>query len=147
MVVSLSEDVTAIVGKREYNSTINSIFGFSLPLKSNGLPNWEDSVRKNSLDAVRMFSTYKRATVIIFIMAEPLGEGIPPMRICSFGSDNSFTATDVKNRLDTIVSLLKEKGISVLTYSTDGDSRVIINYHKLNVILLLTNRSIFIFQE
>lgn len=69
------------------------------------------------------------------------------MRICSFGSDNSFTATDVKNRLDTIVSLLKEKGISVLTYSTDGDSRVIINYHKLNVILLLTNRSIFIFQE
>lgn len=94
-----------------------------------------------------MFSTYKRATVIIVIMTQPLGDGIPPMRICSFGSDNSFTATDVKNRLDTIVSLLKEKGISVLTYSTDGDSRIIINYHELNVILLLTNRFIFIFQE
>jgi hypothetical protein len=74
-----------------------------------------------------MFSTYKRATVIIVIMAQHLEDGIPPMRICSFGSDNTFTAVDVKNRLATIVSLLKEEGISVLTYSTDGDSRVIIN--------------------
>ncbi len=71
---------------------------------------------------------------MIVMLAQPLGDGIPPMRICSFSNDNSFTATDVKNRLDTIVSLLKEKGISVLTYSPDRDSRVIINCHKLNVI-------------
>ena len=80
-IVSLSEDATAIVGKREYNSTSNSKYGFSLPLQSNGLPNWKDSVIDNTLDAVRMFSTYKRATVIIVIMAQPLGDGIPPMRM------------------------------------------------------------------
>ena len=126
-IVSLSEDATAIVGKREYNSTSNSIYGFNLPLQPNGLPNWKDSVIDNTLDVVRMFSTYKRATVIIVIMAQPLGDGIPPMRICCFGSNNTFTAVDVKKRLATIVSLLKEQGISVLTYSADGDSRVIIN--------------------
>jgi len=127
MMVSLSEDATAAVGKRQYNSTTNSIYGFSLPLQLNGLPNWKDSVINSALDAVRMFSTYKRATVLIVVMAQPMGDGIPPIRICSFGSDNTFKTTDVKHRLETMVSLLKTEGNIVLTYSADGDSRVKIN--------------------
>ncbi|KAK4007844.1 hypothetical protein OUZ56_012995 [Daphnia magna] len=51
MMVSLSEDATAAVGKRQYNSTTNSIYGFSLPLQPNGLPNWKDSVINSALDA------------------------------------------------------------------------------------------------
>ena len=102
----------------------NSIYGFSLPLQPNGLPNWKDSVINSALDAVRMFSTYKRATMLIVVVAQSMGYGIPSIRICLFGSDNTFKTTDVKHRLETIVSLLKTEGIIVLTYSADGDSRV-----------------------
>nr|CAH0104464.1 unnamed protein product [Daphnia galeata] len=80
MMVSLSEDATAAVGKRQ-------------------------------------------ATMLIVVVAQPMGDGIPPIRICLFGSDNTFKTTDVKHRLETIVSLLKTEGIIVLTYSADGDSR------------------------
>ncbi len=127
MMVSLSEDATAAVGKRQYNSTTNSIYGLSPPLQPNDLPNWKDSVINSALDAVLMFSTYKMATVLIVVVAQPMGDGIPPIRICLFGSDNTFKTTDVKHRLKTIVSLLKTEGIIVLTYSADGDSRVKIN--------------------
>ena len=34
--VSLAEDATSIVGVREYDNNSNRIFGFSLPLCSNG---------------------------------------------------------------------------------------------------------------
>ncbi len=34
--VSLAEDATSIVGVREYDNNSNRIFGFSLPLSSNG---------------------------------------------------------------------------------------------------------------
>ena len=42
-VISISEDATAIVGRREYCATTNSIFGFSLPLQPNGLPKSSDA--------------------------------------------------------------------------------------------------------
>jgi hypothetical protein len=57
------------------------------------------------------------------VMAQPLADGIAPLRICSFGSDNRFTSADVKNRLDFIKDILKKNDIEVLGYSTDGDSR------------------------
>lgn len=51
-IVSISEDATAIVGRREYHAKTNSVIGFSLPLSSSGLPNTEMSVVKKSEDIV-----------------------------------------------------------------------------------------------
>jgi hypothetical protein len=34
--VALAEDATSLVAIREYDTTSNRIFGFSLPLRSNG---------------------------------------------------------------------------------------------------------------
>ncbi len=56
-------------------------------------------------------------------MIQPLLSGLPPIRLFAFGSDNRFTAVDVKNRLFYIKDQLLSVGIEVLTYSTDGDSR------------------------
>ncbi len=36
-IVTLAEDATSIVGKREYHCKTNRIFGFSLPLRENGI--------------------------------------------------------------------------------------------------------------
>lgn len=90
---------------------------------SNGLPDASNSKAGNVFDIVKMFRQYSRATVAMVVMAHPLADGIAPLRICSFGSDNRFTSADVKNRLDFIKDILKKNDIEVLGYSTDGDSR------------------------
>jgi hypothetical protein len=36
--VSIFEDATAVVQKAEYSPSSNSMIGFSLPLRNNGLP-------------------------------------------------------------------------------------------------------------
>ena len=123
LIVSLSEDATAVVGKREYHTKSNSVIGNSLPLQKSGLPNAEDSVVNSAVDIIKLTEKYPRATVAIVVMAQPLADGFPPLRICSFGSDNRFTHEDVRNRLSTIVEILKEMDIETLCYSADGDSR------------------------
>jgi hypothetical protein len=119
----ISEDATAVVGRREYVIKLNSVIGFSLPLGASGLPDGSMSVVKSAVDIVKMFQNYPRATVCMIVMAQPLADGMPPMRLCSFGSDNRFTSCDVKNRLKTVQDILKSEGIEVTGYSADGDSR------------------------
>jgi hypothetical protein len=55
-------------------------------------------------------------------MAQPLAD-LPAVRICTFSSDNRFTTEDVKARKETIAAALEAKGITMLSYSADGDAR------------------------
>ena len=55
-------------------------------------------------------------------MAQPLAGGAP-LRICSFGSDNKFTADDVRRRKQTIAEELGKVGIIMISYAADGDTR------------------------
>ena len=55
-------------------------------------------------------------------MAQPLTRGAP-LRICSFGSDNKFTADDVRRRKQTIAEELGKVGIIMISYAADGDTR------------------------
>lgn len=123
LVVSIAEDATSVVGKREYSKLLNAIVGCSLPLQANGLPDCKMSEAKNASQINTIFKKFKRATSIMVIMTQPLAPKATPVRICSFGTDNRFTSDDVKNRLKTIRSELETIGIQVLTYSADGDSR------------------------
>ncbi len=108
LIVSIAEDGTGVVGRREYCAKWNSIVGCSLPLQHNGLPDPQSSVVKNVNDIQNMFENYNRASVVIVVMVQPLSIGAPAMRLCSFGSDNKFTAEDVQRRLETIITELKK---------------------------------------
>jgi hypothetical protein len=70
-----------------------------------------------------MFKEFQRATVAMVVMVQPLVDGISPLRLLSFGSDNRFNSNDVKNRLKFISQNIFSEGIAVLGYSADGDSR------------------------
>ena len=122
LVCSIAEDATGVVGRREYSSEWNSVVGCSLPLTSSGLPDFKMSIVKQVKDIRKMFQLYERSSVVMIIMAQPLAN-VPPVRICSFGSNNKFKANDVKNRLTTCKQELNKVGITVLTYSSDGDAR------------------------
>lgn len=121
--VCISEDATAITGRREYNRKTNSIFGSSGPLRANGLPDSSSFVVKTTEDIIHHFNHFPRAYVAMVVMAQPICDKFPAIRLCTFGSDNKFTTDDVKNRAITIEKELNKEGIEVLTYSADGDSR------------------------
>ena len=55
---------------------------------------------------------------------QPLGAGIPPFCLACFGTDNRFSAQQVLQRWKYIYSGCAEKGISVVSYGGDGDSKV-----------------------
>jgi hypothetical protein len=89
-VISISEDATAIVGRREYCATTNSIFGFSLPLQPNGLPKSSDAEVGTVGDIINMFKNYDRATSAMVVMAQPLFPNPPAFEVCSFGTNNNL---------------------------------------------------------
>ena len=84
LIVALSEDCTAIVSKREYDSASNSIMGVSLPMEPNGLRNYRHAVVTDAKSIVDVFEKYPRATLVLVVMTQPLAEGMPPIRILSF---------------------------------------------------------------
>ncbi|KZR99702.1 Uncharacterized protein APZ42_004334, partial [Daphnia magna] len=61
--------------------------------------------------------------VIFVIMAQPMADFAPPVRICTFASDNKMTALDVKNRQHYIKEHLKSVGIEMVASGSDGDTR------------------------
>lgn len=58
-------------------------------------------------------------------MAQPLDEKVPPFTLSLFSSDNKFTALNILHRMAFIKKELGEKGITVLTHASDGDSRLL----------------------
>ena len=122
-VVCVSEDATAIVQKREYNSTTNSIMGSSCALQENGLPDHSTCTVRRIEDITAHFQRARPASVVMVVVAQPIGGHFPGIRICAFGSDNRFTSLDVKRRASTIESTLRAAGIEMIGYAADGDSR------------------------
>ena len=56
-------------------------------------------------------------------MAQPLSEGIPAFCLACMGTDNKFTAHHVLKRWKYIFSECKKRGIIVVSFGADGDSR------------------------
>ena len=111
--VSLSADATSLIPKVEYNVKLNSMIGFSRPVKENGLPGAEESICDGVARIINAFDKLDKATNVLIIMAQPMSDAVPPMRICSFGTNNKYTAVDVHNRLSTISAALTEIGIRI----------------------------------
>jgi hypothetical protein len=123
LIVSIAEDATSVVGNREYSKLLNSIVGCSLPIQSNGLPDFRMSIAKTAAQINSIFQKFERAISVMVVMAQPIAPNATPVRICSFGTDNRFTSDDVNNRLVTLRTELEATGIKVLAYSADGDTR------------------------
>ena len=88
LLVSIAEDATAVILKPEYHSKTNSIVGLGLPLANNGLPDRSVATANLADDIHQAIKKYDRASVIFVVMAQPLSDGYPAIRICYFGSNN-----------------------------------------------------------
>lgn len=58
-------------------------------------------------------------------MAQPIQQGAASFCISVFGTDNRFTANDVRKRVALIKKKLNDSGIKVLGLSSDGDTRLL----------------------
>lgn len=123
-IVSLSEDGTRIDGKIQYDSTSNQLVGFVLPTNTEiGMPIPFAFPAKNAMEIINHFLNENAVSSFLnVIMAQPLG-GAPPFCLLLYGSDNKYTASDVKNRWKCITAELNKLGISVLTIASDSDPK------------------------
>lgn len=58
-------------------------------------------------------------------MAQPISPAAPGYCLAIFGTDNRFTAADVTKRWQYIKLNLKERGVIVLGFGSDGDTRLL----------------------
>ena len=123
-IVSIGEDATRVIGRVDYDSETNRCVGFVLPLDDHGLP-LVDSFLVTSFAAIeKSFSSATIAKYAYIYMAQPLGAVVPPFCLACLGTDQRFTAQHVLQRWQYIYSQCAKRGISVVSFGGDGDSKV-----------------------
>lgn len=122
--VWVSEDATRLVGKIEYDQISNKIVGFVLPF-DNGVANINAFLATSASAIGKYFQNNEKANYAYVIMAKPLEDKSPAFCLNIFGTNNKFNFEDVINRWNTMEKLASEVGITILGYSSDGDTRLL----------------------
>lgn len=124
-IVSISEDATRVVSRVEYDDSSDKIVGFVLPLNNNGLPR-KDCFRATSLaDIEQMFLTSNKASSAYVYMVQSMSLNVPPFCLALLGTDNRFDAKAILSRWKYIVKECNTRGIHVISFGADGDSRLL----------------------
>lgn len=122
--VSLSEDATKIENRIQYDSQTVQLVGFILPInESNGMPIPFSYKGRTAGEILMHFSTNRRiASNVNTVIAQPLGEA-PSFCLLLFGTDNRYKSLDVSKRWTYIAEELTKIGITVLSISSDSDTK------------------------
>lgn len=121
-----AEDCTTVVPKLTYDTKSNTFIGFSLPLDNNGIP-------VNNLYSTTSFTRFEKwcdeqllAKSLSACLIQPLSSSvnnIPPYVLAAYGTDNKFISSNVIARWLHIFEECKTKGIRIIGFATDCDSR------------------------
>lgn len=76
-------------------------------------------------DIEKYFSTCTIAKYAYLYTVQPLLEGLPSFCLMCVGTDNKFTYTDVCRRWKFIYEQLTKRGIRIVNFASDGDSRLL----------------------
>lgn len=96
--VWLSEDASGIVPRISYHSPSNQLVGLVLPFDANtGIPVSRSFVALTAIDIAQQMEKPK-STQVYIVVAQPIVDGVPPFILQVFGTDNSFTARNVRDR-------------------------------------------------
>ncbi|CAG9820579.1 unnamed protein product [Phaedon cochleariae] len=123
-VVWISEDGTRVTGRIEYDSKSNKLVGFTLPL-IDGLPKTNTFIATSAKAIQDYFLSSSKSNYAYVVMAQPLSKSAPPFCLVIFGTDNKFDSNDVTKRWEHIKENLRRRGITVLGFSSDGDTRLL----------------------
>lgn len=122
--VAISEDMTRIVGRVQFDSRSNQLFGLVEPINNKtGMPIPFCFPARTDTEIIRHFMNGKVSGYLNVLMAQPIAKNASPYCLLLYGSDNKFTANTVKRRWKYIVNELIKIGIIVLSISSDSDPR------------------------
>ena len=122
-VVAIAEDATRVIARADYDHETDRVVGFVLPCNDAGLP-LSDTFLATSLGAIeKMFVTNELAKYAYAYVAQPVSLNVPAFCIACIGSNNCFKAEDVLQRWKYIYSQCSARGITVVSFGADGDSR------------------------
>ncbi|CAM4981161.1 unnamed protein product [Rotaria socialis] len=121
-----AEDSTVTVSKVTYDTQTNTFIDFSLPLGQHGLP----IIKSYSTDSFtcleNCYSNKPMAKSQVAHLIQPLSyslENISPYLLAKYGTNNKFKAPYVISRWGYIYRQCKAKGVRIIGYSKDSNSR------------------------
>lgn len=123
--VWISEDATKITGRIQYDCSTNQLVGFPLPFDDNGMPKAYSFLARSAAEIEDHFQKNAPAENAYAIMAQPLSHGCPAFCLSLYGTDNKFSSSDVLRRWSYIEEQLRNSGITVLGFSSDGDPKLL----------------------
>ena len=122
-VVSIGEDATRVISRVDYDSETNKLVGFVLPCDEKGIP-IGDSFMAVSFESIEQaFRDGNKSKYAFVYMAKPLAPGVPAFCLSCSGTNNQFTRELVLKRWKHIHTECSKRGIFVLSFGADGDSR------------------------
>ena len=124
-IVSISEDATRVISHVEYDSSNNKIVGFVLPLDCNSLPIKTSFYATSFAETENMFLNSKKASSAYIYLVQPMSVTVPPFYLALIGTDNCFDAKAVLQTWNYIVRECNNRGIQVISFSADEDSRLL----------------------
>jgi len=138
--VSISEDATRVISRVEYDQVKDKLVGFVLPLDEDSLP-LSESFQASTLSAIEeMFEKCKKASSAYVYMAQSLSPNTPPFCLCIIGTDNCFDANMVTLRWKYIIKECKKRNVEVVSFSADGDSRLITSMRVISKLYNYTSK-------
>ncbi|CAF4853873.1 unnamed protein product, partial [Rotaria sp. Silwood1] len=122
----IAEDTTAVVPKVTYDATSNTFICFSLPLDNNELL-IINSYKTDSFTYLEEWyyniPTAKSLNAFLIQSLSVSSSNKSPYVLVAYGTDNKFISSDVIPRWHYIYQQCKAKGIHIVGFSTDCDSR------------------------
>lgn len=124
-VVFISEDGTKITSRLKYDIENDQITGLCPKLNENGIPDVK-SYPATTPELIKYhMDNNPKSSIVYVILATPMAPKTLSFNLLSFGTDNKFTIDEVLLRWAIMEKQMHEKGISIVGYGADGDSRLI----------------------
>ncbi|KAK3931898.1 putative protein phosphatase 2C 60 [Frankliniella fusca] len=123
--IVVSEDGTRVQQRVQYNRATNQLIGHVPPLNDKGLPEVGHFPATSAALMKKYFDTYQCSNYAYMFIAKPLSENAPHFILALFGTNNSFSASQVMQRMKWMVRRAAEYGIRIRAFSSDGDTRLL----------------------
>ena len=123
LVVSIGEDATRLISRVQYDSETDKVVGFVLPCNAKGLPLTDSFMATSFKDIEDYFATTGISKYAFVYMAQAMSDGVPAFCLACIGNNNQFTAELVLKRWQYLHSECKKRGITIISFGADGDSR------------------------
>lgn len=122
---TIGEDGTRCVALPAVDIKKKQLVGLVPKLDKHGLPlPFQFPVNSNEDIKNYLAKTEEYSTNLYVIMAQSVSRNASPFCLAAFGTKNKFNFEDVCNRFNFMTRALKLKGVEVLGYSSDQDSKL-----------------------